>query len=89
MVTFRALCRRDRGLTSGTAPAGQLQQARRETGGLAERQPEEDLEGGRQAWIAASLLACWRSRLPYGMASHCIEGSNRTVSDPRCLKARL
>ncbi len=43
----------------------------------------------RQAWIAASLHACWRPRRPEGTASHCIEGSNQTVSDPRCFSASL
>ncbi len=43
----------------------------------------------RQAWIAALLYACWRSRRPDGTACRCIDGSNQRVREPRCLSASL
>ncbi len=84
----KVFCRRDRGLKSGTAHPSPDSSSRLATKPVVCRsgRPSKTLMV-RQAWIAASLYACWRPRRPEGAASHCIEGSNQTVSDPRCLSA--
>jgi hypothetical protein len=43
----------------------------------------------RQVWIAASLHAGWRPRLPVGTAAHLMVGSNQIVSEPGRLSALL
>jgi hypothetical protein len=43
----------------------------------------------RQVWIAASLNARDRPRLPDGSAPQIISGSNQIVSEPRRLSALL
>lgn len=67
---------------------GQLQQARREPGRLPKRHAEEDFdrEARLDGCVAVGPLA---ATFAEGTASHTIAGSNQTVSDPRCLSARL
>jgi hypothetical protein len=43
----------------------------------------------RHVWMAASLQACWRPRLPVGRASQLISGSHQIVTEPRRLSASL
>ncbi len=42
----------------------------------------------RQAWMAASLRACCRPRLPFGSASRFIAGSNQIFSEAKERRAR-
>ena len=102
MLTARVRWRRQRVLKSGTAQSSPIRRSRlstkpvvcrvdivaRANGATMSTMPNRSFIV-RQVWIDASLQACGRPRLPSGVASHVMSGSNQIVSETRRLSASL